>query len=591
MLKDVNLHLVESLSDVDDFLRWLGQRHSVLAFDTETTGLNAFEKDAKIRLIQVGDTNDGWAIPWDGYGALALDALEMYEGPIVAHNSAFDIRWMEHHSPAWRPWKAPWHRLHDTMIMAHLIDSSQSVGLKELGVRLLDRNANQGEKQLKEAMHKNKWGWNDVPVQFEAYWIYSALDVVLTSRLYEMFSKKIADSGWSSSYEIEMAVRRVCSKMEDNGCPVDIDYINKKYDELGEYVVRTKQWGQENYGINLTSSQQVIGVLQAQGAEFTKMTPGGAPSADKEQLSILAIDYPLAQQVLDMRKAEKLAGTYLRNLLEMQVDGIVHPSIRTVGARSGRMSITSPALQTLPKGESLIRDAFIPRPGHKILSSDYDQVELRLMAYFSQDAGLRDAFSGGDFFVNLARNIFHEPDFQKADKRRGIVKAAVYAKLYGGGATKISAMVKRPKQEIETVLRGFDTAYPGIKTFMAAVESTVMERLNHEGMAYVNLPHGRRLICDEDRAYAAVNMIIQGTAALIFKDALVRLDNAGYGDYLLVPVHDEVVMSLPEEDFADAMVEVPRLLQPVTDPRGREFPVPLTADASGPLSRWGEKTG
>jgi DNA polymerase-1 len=213
------------------------------------------------------------------------------------------------------------------------------------------------------------------------------------------------------------------------------------------------------------------------------------------------------------------------------------------------------------------------------------------MAYFSQDKGLIDAFSGGDFFVNLARNIYKDPTFEKSDKRRGIVKSAVYAKLYGGGSAKIASVLKRPEEEIKAVLNGFDAAYPGIKQFMGSVETKVMERLNSEGMAYVNLPHGRRLICDEERVYAAVNMIIQGTAAIIFKDALVRLDNKGYGDYLLVPVHDEVVLSLPESEIADAMVEVPKLLQPVTDPKGREFPVPLTADASGPLSRWGEKTG
>jgi DNA polymerase-1 len=298
----------------------------------------------------------------------------------------------------------------------------------------------------------------------------------------------------------------------------------------------------------------------------------------------------MAKIILDLRKADKLAGTYFSNFLKMNADGILHPSIKTLGARTGRMSMTNPALQTLPKGEATVRDAFIPYEGHALISCDYSQVEMRLMAHFSEDERLIGAFldadaAGGDFFVSIGKDIYQDPDFNKKDKRRGLVKNTMYGKAYGAGKKKMAETAGVPYNLMSAVVDQIDASYPGLKGFAGKVEDIGFRREREEGEGYVLTPFGRRLPCDSGRVYSLVNYLLQGHAAEVLKDALVRLDHSGYGDYMLLPVHDEVIFSLPKEEVKDAMHEIPEIMG-VT---GGQYKVPLLADCEGPLARWGDK--
>ena len=577
-LQGVDVHLMRSMSDVEDFRRWLGERREGLAVDTETTGFNAWA--GNIRLCQFGDPMTGWAIPWDDYKGVCKEVLNKYDGPLIFHNSAFDIRWLRVHAD----WDVPWHKVHDTMIGAHIIDPTQSVALKNLAVRLVDRRANAGEELLKKAFHDNNWGWDTVPIDYDAYWAYGALDCVLTSRLFETLR---AHERYPRVYELEMATRRVVSNMEDNGSPVDLEYSKQKYESLTQYVEQIKEWFRTEHGVqNVGSTMQLIRFFEAQGAVFDRTTKSGNKACDKYQLQLLANgDFPLAGTILQMRKAEKLANTYFLNFVNKAVDGVLHPTIRTLGARTGRMSMTDPALQTLPKGEATVRDAFIPREGHVLLTCDYDQIEMRLLAHFSGDPGLIEAFGREeDFFVGLAKQIWHDDTITKKHPLRTRVKGVAYGKAYGAGVSKMAETAGIGFEDMKGSVDAFDQQFPGVLEFQKAVEQIGTERLATEGIPYVITPFGRRLLADRDRSYTLVNYLLQSHAAEILKEALVRLDLAGLGDYLLLPVHDEVIMSVPKEDAED----VKKVMQESMEVTDGSYKVPLTAGASGPLTRWGD---
>jgi len=302
----------------------------------------------------------------------------------------------------------------------------------------------------------------------------------------------------------------------------------------------------------------------------------------------------LAGAVLRMRKYAKFATTYFESLEEYAVwepDGwMVHADIRTLAARTSRMSISKPPLQQLPKGDALVRAAFVPREGRKLIPVDFDQIEMRLMAHFSQDPDLQKAFleadaTGGDFFTIMGREIYADPEFMKSDKRRGLVKNTLYGKADGAGINKMAESAGVPYSQMEPVVRALDGRYPGIKRFMKQIEHDGMTRLRNEGQGYVMTPTGRKLPCDDDKVYALVNYLHQGHAAEIFKRALVDLDMAGLGDYMVLPVHDEILLDVPDDAVEEIMNSVPKLMANMVD-----YAVPLTASADGPFAEnWGEK--
>jgi len=298
----------------------------------------------------------------------------------------------------------------------------------------------------------------------------------------------------------------------------------------------------------------------------------------------------LAEAVLQQRKADKLATTYFLNFMEKNVDGILHPSVKTLGARTSRMSITDPALQTLPKGDDTVRRAFVPREeGSRIITSDLDQVEFRMFASMSEDPNLVELFhradaTGSDPFTEIGRQVYNEPEMQKSDKRRGLIKGVVYGRLYGAGVAKQALTAGVPEPQMRAVSDSFDVNYPGMADFQKKIERLGAERELYEGQGYIYTWTGRRIPCDEGRTYTLVNYLIQGGAAEVFKSNLVKLDQADLTDHLIVPVHDEIVLEAPEKEAEEIMHTVKECM---TTTEG--WAVPLTADADGPLENWGAK--
>jgi DNA polymerase-1 len=600
-LTGVQLHLVNNTETAQQFLDWLSERrpYNAIAIDTETgeklgnpkaDALSPWHGD--LRLVQVGDGMTGWSIPWDEWSGVFYEAMDRFDGPIVCHNVAFEARWFAIKSR----WDIPWERVHDTMIMAHIIDPLGSGALKRLSSLYVDANAARLQDALDATLAQNGWTWGTVPINFEPYWSYGALDTVLTMRLWEMFYQKCGPEGpYHRAYELEMAARKIVTRMELNGARVDLEYSKKKYEELIDYTEKTKLWAYNTYNTSITSNIQLVRVLESLGAEISEFTPSGQKSASKEQLMKLIIEgndevRNLADTVLKQRKADKLANTYFLNFMNKHIDGFVHPSVKTLGARTSRMSITDPALQTLPKGDSTVRRAFIPKDeDHVIITSDLDQVEFRMFASLSGDENLIKLFhladaTGSDPFTEIGRQVYQDPSMQKSDKRRNLIKGVVYGRLYGAGVAKQALTAGVPEPQMREVSDSFDINYPSMMTFQKQIDNLGQQRFRNEGQGYVYTWTGRRIPCDDDRTYTLVNYLIQGGAAEVFKSNLVKMDQADLTDYLIVPVHDEIVLQAPRKD-AEEIKQLVRQCMTTTE----NWSVPLTADVDGPLENWGAK--
>jgi DNA polymerase-1 len=600
-LEGVQLHLVDSVQKASEFMSWLGERRplNAIAIDTETGELPGRpRKDAlspwhgRLRLVQVGDGQTGWSIPWDHWKGVFYNAMDKFDGPIVCHNIAFEAKWFEIQSD----WKMPWYRSHDTMLMAKLIDPLGTGALKKLTEQYVDPTAAALQTILDYGLSDNGWTWGTVPINYEPYWSYGALDTVLTMRLFEQFWEKCAPGRpFSQPYELEMNTRRIATQMELNGARLDLDYSKKKYEELLSYTGQVAEWAKTSYDLSIGSNQQLVRQFEAMGAEITELTDKGQKSASKDQLKLLTINgnnevKQLADTTLKYRQALKVANTYFANFINDNIDGYVHPSINTMGARTGRMSIQNPALQTLPKGDDTVRRAFLPKDDdHVIITSDLDQVEFRMFASLSQDPNLIQLFlrsdaTGSDPFTEIGREVYQDPSMVKSDKRRNLIKGVVYGRLYGAGVAKQALTAGVPEEQMRAVSDAFDRNYPGMQGFQKAVEQRGLQRLETEGKGYVTTWTGRQLPCDEDRVYTLVNYLVQGGAAEVFKSNLVKLDQADLTDLLIVPVHDEIVLNAPRKD-AEEIKQLVRKCMTTTE----GWAVPLTADADGPLENWGAK--
>ncbi len=595
-LSGVQLHLVDSVEMAGKFLTWLSERRpdDVIAVDTETGELPGNPRDhafspwhGRLRLVQVGDGMTGWAIPWERWNGVFHEAMERYEGEIICHNVAFEARWFDVQSG----FKIPWHRTHDTMIVSQVVNPLQSAALKKLTSRFVDSRAAGLSQLLDQKMAEGGWTWGTIPLNVKEYWSYGALDCVLTVRLWHVLKPLLEP--YKTVYDMEMAVRRICTQMELNGARVDVEYSQAQYDRLGRHAQSIRDWVKDAYGVNAGSTKQLIDVFTGRlGGIITETTPAGYPKLDKFQLKKFVTAGgeagQLAEQLLAMRKSSKLADTYFANFINGNLAGLMHPQIRTLGARTGRMSITDPALQTLPKGDKVVRKAFIPRNEDEvILSCDLEQVEFRMMAALSADPGLVALFeecdrTGDDAFTRIGQEVYSDPSMLKADPRRAMMKTYIYGTMYGAGIATSAVNAGVTEARMKEVAGAFNSHYPGVKGFMQQIEHIGMTRQREEGEPYVLTNFGRRLPADEGRVYTLVNYLIQGGAAEVFKLDLLKADAAGLTDYMVVPVHDELVLSVPKTEA----VEVGKVLQQCMTTR-EGWAVPLLAGEPEAGIRWG----
>ena len=400
-----------------------------------------------------------------------------------------------------------------------------------------------------------------------------------------------AAEGLRFVYEkIEMPTGVVLARIERNGVLIDAALLAQQSRELAERMVALEQ---EAYGLagqpfNLGSPKQIGDILFSKlGLPVLKKTLSGAPSTDEEVLEKLAENFPLPAKILEHRGLSKLKGTYTDKLPLMvnPTTGRVHTTYAQAVAVTGRLASNDPNLQNIPirtpEGRR-VREAFIAPPGHVILSADYSQIELRIMAHISGDAGLTRAFSEGiDVHRATASEVFGAGVDDVTNEQRRYAKVINFGLIYGMSAFGLASNLGIERAAATAYIDRYFQRYPGVKRYMDETRSSAKAR------GYVETMFGRRIALPEinggngpRRSAAerqAINAPMQGTAADLIKLAMIAvqdaLDREGRATKMIMQVHDELVFEVPEVELEWAREAVPRLMAGVA-----QLAVPLVAE-------------
>lgn len=599
-LKDfsgVKIIRIDTLDEAESCLRWLGERRSALAWDLETgeTNGNALKwwlPGFEIRLAQFGDLQKAWVIRPDRFGALIEKVFTDYDRDTVTHNGiGFDGHALLSCGFS-LPDKSKWH---DTLLQSRILDSRGKHGLKFLAGTAFGEVAALGEKALNEAFRLQGYGkdkgrgFSEIAYGIAAYDAYSGIDVILTARLHELQYPQI-QAQFADIYENELAAWHVTFEHEHKGLPVDLDFARQTE---SEYESKLQQLQQELRAIGITkpgSKMQRLEVLYKEGFEAEEFTETGEPKVDKKILEKFAS--PTALLLLEYGRIEHWLTAYVRKTIDESYNGIVYPGIQPFGAKTGRQSANNPPVQQLPSHHPdawKMRRMFLPRPGDKLWSIDYDGEENRLAAHFSQDTALTNLImSGADIHRYTAAIVYGVPEDQIEKEQRSIVKNVVYADQYGAGVKKLMKMLGMSKEEVIRIKNGIAAAYPELAQWKKDVEAEAKQRYRDERNAYAYTWAGRKVFADqfEDKEpsyYTLTNYILQGSGADVLKTALNRIAAAGLSEYIYLPVHDELLFSLPDDSNA---VELARELAQIMTFDNGEFRVPMTCSPEGPFDHW-----
>jgi len=543
-------------------LLWLSERSRVVV-DTETDGL-AWE--AAVRLVQFGDSHGGFAISVENEvgRALVRHALTMYRGQLVFHNSAFDIRRLGQIGcdPDYL-----WPRAINTHTLAHIVEPGEiSFKLKDLAVKYLGPEANEAEKAMKALAKAQGLGkeWWKLPLCDLAP--YGIKDTVLTSRLYDFYAPQLADSDWAvCARELEAA--EAVAQVQWKGFRFDVAGAEKLRARWQEERLADQDWFAQFGIVKPGSSRQVSKVLMEQGWQPEKYTPTGEVTLDRVVLKTLG-DYEVARRHIEWKRRDKWTAAYIDGALNaVDSQGRVHAGYNPLGARTGRMSCSKPPLQQLPKGGGgEIRSLFIASEGNLIGSVDYSQIEMRLAGHFSQDPDIIQMYEEGiDVYQEMA-------DFIGCTRPQA--KIASLAAVYGSYGKSIAVALNCPVEEAVRIVDAFWQQFPKLGRWCRAVQNAARGgRVPHSQWGRGLRPH---------LPYAAGNAIIQGTAAEVLKDGLLRLAEANLLQYVVALVHDEVVLDVPEADAVAVTNQVAVVLE------DRNFIIPLTAEPEVYGKSWGD---
>lgn len=587
---DIELSLVDSLDEAMAMKRWLGERHENgwISIDTESGGLDWWRDP--LRTVQFGDRHRGWTIEWGEWAGLVKECVNAYDGPIAMSNAKFDTHFLEHNGVKLKRWL-----VHDTRAMAHILSPATRSGLKPRASQVLGSWAGYGEAELKQSMLRGNYSWATVPI--ELLWQYAAFDTVITAQLAAELWPQI-DNGYRSIYELELASTQVLADMERRGIRTDRRYLLERQSEWTEQAEAIRlQLRTEWHIANPASEKEITRFLQDKlGWRPLVFTAKGAVSLDADVLR--GIGHPVADLVLEYRTLHLFASYVTQHLDLSEANGRLHCSINPLGARTGRMSASRPNLQNLPRKDKRVRNGFVSDPGHTLISADYDQIEGRLFAHYSGDQNMLQSIiygdqqaarglAGYDMHSMAAKMVFGLGLDQEVPKAlRDQSKTVQFGKIYGSGLEKFAASSGLSLEAAALVIAKYEGEFPETRKhggFQGRVENRLRERERSEGEAYVLTAYGRKEPCWPRDAYKAVNYLIQGTAADVLKEKLVALSKTWLGNYMLLPIHDEVLFEVPDEAVPEAL----RVIAEVMPERNR-FAAPLSVGVSTG-QRWGEK--
>lgn len=461
----------------------------------------------------------------------------------------------------------------DVMIAAYLIDSGRPVyDLPHLVRQNLSSD-------FSGAAHE---GWED------AQWL-ACENADFTFQLVPLLSKTISENGLDKVYrEIEVPVIPVLYRMEMAGMGVDISVLTKFSAFISKELatLSTKIFELAGREFNISSPKQVGEILSELNIETGRKTATGQISTSKDVLAELAETYELPRLVIDYREMERLKTTYADTLPNMiSADGRIHGKLNQTVAATGRLSSTDPNLQNIPIRTELgqeIRRAFVPASGCKLISADYSQLELRILAHITHDEVMMEAYKNNEDIHNkTARLVFGAKSDADLKEKRRLAKIVNFGIAYAVEAFGLSQRVGLSKSEAKQVIEDYYNTYKGIKKYM----DDTPEKAREQG--YITTIFGRRRLFPSinDRNYnvrsraerEAINMPIQGTASDIVKIAMLRVDEAlqqsGLKAKMLMQVHDELLLEAPEDEIKKVTEIVKREMESAA-----KLDVPLIAE-------------
>ena len=623
----------ELVTDMDALERWIAiaRGQGFVAIDTETTSLDAARaelvgvamatspgKGCYIPLRHIPAGQAGTDTPQQGLDFSAPEppsqikqipydtAIEALRGLLadeavlkIGHNLKYDMHILS--QP--RNGGLAVYPVDDTMCLSYVLDAGRTErhGLDHLALNLL---------QVQTIKYEDLCGKGAKQISFaevppEAACAYASEDADICLRLWMMYRPRLAREGVSSVYErLERPLIPILAEMEKTGIVVDDNILRRLSNDFATRIVELEAIIHEQAGssFNIASPKQLGEILFDQmGLEGGKKSKTGAWSTGADVLEDLAANgVAIAQSVLDYRQLAKLKSTYTDALMKSinPDSGRVHTSYSMVGASTGRLSSSDPNLQNIPirthEGRQ-IRTAFVARKGYKLISADYSQIELRLVAHVAGEESMIAAFHKGvDIHAQTAAEVFNVPlETMDAETRRR-AKAINFGIIYGISGFGLARQLSIPQGEARDYIKAYFERFPGIRAYMD--EAKQFAKVNH----YVETLFGRRIhipqIEDKNqavRAFAerqAINAPIQGSAADIIKRAMIRLPAALRGENIdadmLLQVHDELIFEVPEDQTDKAVAAITRIMEEAAAPV-LSLKVPLVAEA-GIADSWAE---
>lgn len=556
----------EMINHIDTLMDVLNKLNpnDFIAFDTETNSLDS--KTAKIIGFSFAlDSQKGYYVPLAhhylnvepqiAFSDAQKAITKIFQHPIIGHNLKYDLEVIAHNFNIF----APLHQLHDTMILAWLLNSNQSLGLDWLAKKWLNHTMI----AFNDIVSK-KQTFADIALDIATE--YAAEDAQATFALFEALKQAIAQQQpdlFNIATTLEFPFIRVLQTLEENGICIDVDFFQslKKPTQTHILALKDEIYSHAQCSFNINSPLQLGEILfERLHLPCKKRTKNGY-STDESVLLSLKDSHPIIAPLLQYREVFKLQSTYIDPLLELaktQQSPRIHSSFLQTGTATGRLSSRNPNLQNIPVRTDLgkqIRHGFIADDGFVLLSLDYSQIELRLLAHFSQDSTLMQAFEQGeDIHYKTAQKIFGSD----AKQKRSIAKSINFGLIYGMGAKKLSETLGISLSDSKTYIKSYFDSFPTVKTFLKNTEEEILQN----GYSQTLLGRRRHFVFTDiapqiKAGYLreAINSIFQGSAADLIKLAMLAIYQQPYQPSelrMLLQIHDELIFEV-RKDLVDTI--------------------------------------
>ncbi len=585
--------------DLDALIKKLSKA-KILALDTETDGLD-FTVANLVGISVSAKAGEAAYIPiqHDYEGApkqlskkLVIEKLKplLEKVPVVGQHIKFDRNVLAQHGLELN------NIGNDSMLMSYVLDSTATRHNLDAMAKFYlnyetttyEEVAGKGVKQIT---------FNQVNLESGSH--YAAEDADITFRCYELLKEKLSQKPELEKVlsEIDLPMIKVLSEVEQNGALIDPEVLRIQSNNLGQRIngLEEKAFSEAGKEFNLASTKDLREIFfEEMNMPVMKKTPGGQPSTDESVLQDLAREYELPKILLEHRTLAKLKNTYTDSLPEQisPKTGRIHTSYLQAVTTTGRLSSADPNLQNIPiKTEEgrMIRNAFVAPKGQKLLSIDYSQIELRIMAHLSKDEGMIKAFQNGeDIHSATATEVFGNPGEAASEEDRRSAKAINFGLIYGMSAFGLGKALGIPRNMAQEYIDSYFAKYPGVKLYMEQTKEIAREK------GFVETLFGRRLYLPgihsgrtrQAAERAAINAPMQGTAADIMKIAMINiqdwLEKENIKAKMILQVHDEVILEVATKEADSVATKISEIMS-----KAAKLSVPLEVE-SGIADNWGE---